>query len=128
MTERSGLTRRTFARRFQAATGRRPIDYVHAVRIEGARLRLETWAGVDDMGFEGVRGSDLLPPALQADHGPHAGRVPSEVRPDRRSPIGTRTAVEPILVVHRADFALFGSPRSIGEKPNRRVLVLPRNV
>jgi len=53
MTGRSGLTRRTFARRFQAATGRRPIDYVHAVRIESARLRLETGAGaVDDVGFE----------------------------------------------------------------------------
>jgi transcriptional regulator GlxA family with amidase domain len=52
MTDRSGLTRRTFARRFQGATGRRPIDYVHAVRIEEARLRLETGAGaVDDVGF-----------------------------------------------------------------------------
>lgn len=36
--------------------------------------------------------------------------------------------VEPILVVHRADFALFGWPQSIGEKPNGRLLVLPRNV
>jgi transcriptional regulator GlxA family with amidase domain len=52
MTERSGLTRRTFARRFQAATGHRPIDYVHALRIEGARLFLETGrGGVDDVGF-----------------------------------------------------------------------------
>ena len=37
MAERSGLTMRTFARRFRAATGRRPIDYVHALRIEKAR-------------------------------------------------------------------------------------------
>ncbi len=52
MTERSGLTRRTFARRFQAATGRRPIDHVHALRIEGARQLLETGrGGVDDVGY-----------------------------------------------------------------------------
>ena len=52
MTERSGLTQRTFARRFQAATGRRPIDYVHALRIEGARDRLESGDDpVDDIGF-----------------------------------------------------------------------------
>ena len=51
MTERSGLTSRTFARHFQAATGCRPIDYVHALRIEGARLLLETGRdGVDDVG------------------------------------------------------------------------------
>jgi transcriptional regulator GlxA family with amidase domain len=54
MTERSGLTPRTFARRFQTATGRRPIDYVHALRIEGARQRLESGDdSVDDVGFAG---------------------------------------------------------------------------
>lgn len=52
MSERSGLTRRTFARRFQASIGRRPIDHVHALRIEGARLLLETGAGVvDEVGY-----------------------------------------------------------------------------
>ncbi len=52
MTQRSGLTQRTFARRFLAATGRRPIDYVHALRIEGARDRLERSEDpVDDVGF-----------------------------------------------------------------------------
>jgi transcriptional regulator GlxA family with amidase domain len=52
MTQRSGLTPRTFARRFLAATGRRPIDYVHALRIEGARDRLESSDDpVDDIGF-----------------------------------------------------------------------------
>ncbi len=53
MTQRSGLTPRTFARRFQTATGRRPIDYVHALRIEGARERLEAGDdSVDGIGFE----------------------------------------------------------------------------
>ena len=52
MTERSGLTPRTFARRFLAATGRRPINYVQALRIEGARDRLEIGDdSVDDIGF-----------------------------------------------------------------------------
>jgi transcriptional regulator GlxA family with amidase domain len=53
MSERSGLTRRTFARRFVAATGRRPIDYVHAVRMEHARQRIETGRDpIDDVGFQ----------------------------------------------------------------------------
>ncbi len=52
MTEHSGLTARTFSRRFQAATGRRPIDYVHALRIEAARGLIEGGSGpVDDVGF-----------------------------------------------------------------------------
>ncbi len=51
MAERSGLTGRTFARRFTAATGQRPIAYVHALRIEAARQILESGAGViDDVG------------------------------------------------------------------------------
>lgn len=53
MVERSGLTARTFARRFQAATGRRPIEYVHGLRIERARHLLEGGAdNVDDVGYE----------------------------------------------------------------------------
>jgi len=53
MVERSGLTERTFARRFRAATGRKPIDFIHDVRIERARELLETGTlAVDDVGFE----------------------------------------------------------------------------
>lgn len=52
MAEKSGLTRRTFARRFAAATGKRPIDYVHALRIEAARHLIESGGGaIDDIGF-----------------------------------------------------------------------------
>ncbi len=52
MSGRSGLTRRTFARRFHAVTDRRPIDHVHALRIEGARQLLEIGGGaVDDVGY-----------------------------------------------------------------------------
>ncbi len=52
MAEHSGLSGRTFARRFQASTGRRPIDYVHALRVEAARGLIETGAGaLDDVGY-----------------------------------------------------------------------------
>lgn len=51
MVARSGLTPRTFARRFRAATGRRPMDHVHGVRVERAREMLELGAlPVDDVG------------------------------------------------------------------------------
>lgn len=51
LVERSGLTTRTFARRFQAATGRRPIEHVHGLRIERARELLELGRlPVDDVG------------------------------------------------------------------------------
>ena len=37
MVKRSGLNPRTFSRRFRAATGFSPIEYVQALRIEGAK-------------------------------------------------------------------------------------------
>lgn len=57
MAERSGLNPRTFARRFRAATGYQPIDYVQALRVEEAKQMLETSdAGIDeiaaDVGYE----------------------------------------------------------------------------
>ena len=42
MIAHSGLKPRTFARRFLAATGFHAVDYVHAVRMEEAKQRLET--------------------------------------------------------------------------------------
>ena len=52
MTERSGLTPRTFARRFRAATGRHPMEHVHAVRIERARDLLERGTDtIDSIGY-----------------------------------------------------------------------------
>ena len=50
MAERSGLGHRTFARRFRAATGYAPIDYVQALRMEEAKQLLET----DDLGLDEV--------------------------------------------------------------------------
>lgn len=42
MVERSGLNARTFSRRFRAATGFAPIEYVQALRVEEAKQMLET--------------------------------------------------------------------------------------
>lgn len=42
MVQRSGLPERTFKRRFKAATGYAPVDYVQALRIEEAKQILET--------------------------------------------------------------------------------------
>src|SRR5919201_2381778 len=41
MVEQSGLTPRTFKRRFSAATGETPIAYVQRTRVERAKRRLE---------------------------------------------------------------------------------------
>jgi transcriptional regulator GlxA family with amidase domain len=50
MAEHSGLSPRTFARRFRAATGYQPIDYVQALRVEEAKQMLETdEGGVDEV-------------------------------------------------------------------------------
>ena len=51
MAARTGLNPRTFARRFRGATGYQPIDYVHALRIEEAKLLLEADASsVEEIG------------------------------------------------------------------------------
>ncbi len=51
VTERSGLKPRTFARRFKAATGYQPIEYVQAIRIEEAKKLLEAnYSNVEDIG------------------------------------------------------------------------------
>lgn len=42
MTRVSGLAERTFKRRFQAATGYAPLDYVQSLRVEEAKQLLET--------------------------------------------------------------------------------------
>jgi transcriptional regulator GlxA family with amidase domain len=42
MIRQSGLPERTFKRRFASATGASPLDYVHTLRIEAAKQRLET--------------------------------------------------------------------------------------
>ncbi|HTO66155.1 MAG TPA: helix-turn-helix domain-containing protein [Bradyrhizobium sp.] len=53
MLAQSGLSARTFARRFRSATGYTPMDYVQALRIEEAKQLLERGEGqVDDIATE----------------------------------------------------------------------------
>jgi transcriptional regulator GlxA family with amidase domain len=53
MAERAGLQARTFARRFRAATGYQPMEYVHALRIEEAKQFLEREPmAIDQIGAE----------------------------------------------------------------------------
>lgn len=44
MVEQSGLAERTFKRRFRAATGYTPVEYVQTLRIEEAKQQFETTA------------------------------------------------------------------------------------
>ena len=51
LVERSGLPERTFKRRFRAATGYAPIDYIQTLRTEEAKQLLESSSiPVDDIG------------------------------------------------------------------------------
>jgi transcriptional regulator GlxA family with amidase domain len=53
MVAHSGLSPRTFTRRFRAATGYAPIDYVQTLRIEEAKQLLEAEkTPVDQIAFE----------------------------------------------------------------------------
>ncbi|HEY1283252.1 MAG TPA: helix-turn-helix domain-containing protein [Steroidobacteraceae bacterium] len=61
MTQLSGLAERSFARRFQQATGMAPLEYVHTLRLEEAKHLLESGTasiesianevGYEDAGF-----------------------------------------------------------------------------
>ena len=53
MAERSGLIRERSRRRFRAATGYRPMDYVHALRIEEAKQFIESETiGIDEISLK----------------------------------------------------------------------------
>lgn len=57
MVSRAGLPERSFKRRFRAATGLSPLDYVHALRVEEAKQMLETSdlsvdAVAEEVGYE----------------------------------------------------------------------------
>ena len=94
MVEQSGLTARTFKRRFSAATGETPIAYVQRIRVERAKRRLETEQRPDrgDQLGGRLRGPGLVPPAVQAADRADRRRVPAPVPPARRggAPAATR--------------------------------------
>jgi transcriptional regulator GlxA family with amidase domain len=61
MAARSGLTERSFLRRFRKATGQTPSDYVQTLRVEHAKPILET----PDTPHEALAVHDPLPPPDQ---------------------------------------------------------------
>ena len=78
MIERSGLPPTTFARRFKRATGYRPMDYVHTLRVEEAKEMLEmSDCTIDHVGHE-VGYED--PSSFRRLFKRKAGLTPSEYR------------------------------------------------
>jgi transcriptional regulator GlxA family with amidase domain len=78
MAEIAGLNTRTFARRFRAATGHSPIDYVQHLRIEEAKQMLETTAGpIDDLS---ILVGYVDPAAFRRTFRKLAGTTPAEYR------------------------------------------------
>jgi transcriptional regulator GlxA family with amidase domain len=80
MAEMSGLAGRTFVRRFKAATGLTPMDYVHAVRLEEAKQMLET---TDSRGHRcrgRLPGHELFHSSVPSEGGIDAGAVPVALR------------------------------------------------
>jgi transcriptional regulator GlxA family with amidase domain len=61
MAARSGLTERSFLRRFRKATGQTPSDYVQTLRVEEAKQMLET----TDMAIEEIAVEVQLHRAVQ---------------------------------------------------------------
>jgi transcriptional regulator GlxA family with amidase domain len=85
MAEIAGLNIRTFSRRFRAATGSTPIDYVQHVRIEEAKQMLETTADpIDDLS---VLVGYLDPAAFRRTFRKLAGTTPAEHRRRFANPV-----------------------------------------
>jgi transcriptional regulator GlxA family with amidase domain len=87
LADQAGLSDRTFVRRFKAATGRLPADYLRALRIEAAKAMLErdtgpvqsisTAVGYDDVAFFRrlfKRGTGMTPTAYRAHFAPMSVR------------------------------------------------------
>ena len=117
MTDRSGLKPRTFARRFVAATGFHPVDYVHVVRIEEAKQLLETEkANVEEIGHTvGYEDPTFFRRLFKRKAGLTPGRLSAEVLQDRGAGVavndrvserqGPQRAVQ--MLVQKGDILLF---------------------
>ncbi len=71
LVKRCGIPERSFARRFRAATGYSPIEYIQALRVEEAKQMLETSdSTVEDIGREvGYQDPGIVPAVVQAARG-----------------------------------------------------------
>jgi transcriptional regulator GlxA family with amidase domain len=78
MVAESGLTERSFKRRFKQATGMTPMDYVHTLRLEEAKQMLESGEGPIDEVAEQVGYAD--PSFFRALFRRRVGLTPSQYR------------------------------------------------
>lgn len=78
MVAESGLPERTFKRRFKAATGYTPVDYVQSLRIEEAKQMLEATADATDEIAETVGYED--PAFFRRLFRRHTGITPAQYR------------------------------------------------
>jgi len=78
LAARAGLSERTFARRFKDETGLTPAAYVETVRIQAARVALETKPqGIEQIARDvGFRNAERMRRAFQR----HLGVSASEYR------------------------------------------------
>ena len=112
MTRRSKLAERTFKRRFIAATGLTPIDYVQRLRIEDAKRRLERTerlGGRDRAGASGYEDPAFFRRLFKR----IAGMAPGAYRKRFRIPDFARAPV---------------SPHDAGSPVPRQFLVIPARV
>lgn len=99
MLAQSGLAERTFKRRFRAATGYTPIEYVQTMRVEEAKQWLETSvASIEDVaasvGYQDVasfrrlfkRMTGITPARYRQRFGGGGGMVQAEVPVERERP------------------------------------------
>ncbi len=78
MVRESGLTERSFKRRFKAATGMTPMEYVHTLRLEEAKQYLESGDDPIDAVAEQVGYAD--PSFFRRLFGRRVGLTPSQYR------------------------------------------------
>ncbi|WP_163560019.1 helix-turn-helix domain-containing protein [Halomonas sp. NO4] len=78
MVELSGLTERSFKRRFKTATGMTPMEYVHTLRLEEAKQILESGDAPIDVVAEQVGYAD--PSFFRRLFGRRVGLTPSQYR------------------------------------------------
>ena len=90
MIRRTGLTERTFKRRFTSATGLEPDRLCAAPADRGrqAPARAHRSLGRRDQLAGRLRGAGLLPPPVQARDRPDAGRLSPALQDSRLRPVG----------------------------------------
>ena len=95
MTQRSGPHSSNLRATLPGRDRPSPIDYVHALRIEGARDRLESGdEPVDDIGFAvGYADPTFFRSAVQARHRADASGIPANVRADPPAWVGLESPV-----------------------------------